>query len=420
MKQSENLSNKMSFFRFSGVRGLLLLLIVLFASCAKQESKDEIISRVFKLAEVQYNYLIEQIDTISPLKQPRGMRENDRLFLVNKEDWTSGFFPGSLWYLYEYSQKPEWKNRAIRYTMALDSAQFITWNHDVGFMIQNSYGNAFRLDSQKTVYKQAVIDAAKSLITRYRPVAGIIQSWDTGDYMGWIAKRGWDMPVIIDNMMNLNLLFETTKLTGDSIFYKIALTHANTTIKHHFRPDFSSYHVIDYDHKTGEVRSKQTAQGYSHPSSWARGQAWGLYGFTECYAETKNEEYLKQAIAIANYIIHNPKIPENGVPYWDYDDPKIPNAPRDASAAAISASALLELQQFDTENRKIYLEYAEKILRSLASPDFLATEKENGGFILKHSVGNYHTGEELDKPLNYADYYFLEALLRWSKVTPNP
>jgi len=415
MNQSKNQSNqnKMSFSPLSRVRWLLLLLIVLFASCTKQESKEELFSRVFDFAEVQYNYLIEQIDTISPLKQPRGMRKDNQLFLVSKEDWTSGFFPGSLWYLYEYSQKPVWKNRAIKYTMALDSAQFITWNHDVGFMIQDSYGNAYRLDSQKKVYKQAVIDAAKSLVTRFRPVAGVIQSWDTGDYMGWIAKRGWDMPVIIDNMMNLNLLFEATKLTGDSTFYKVAVTHANTTIKHHFRPDFSSYHVIDYDHKTGAIRSKQTAQGYSDPSSWARGQAWGLYGYTECYTETHDEKYLKQAIAIANFIIHNPKIPENGVPYWDYDDPKIPNAPRDASAAAITASALLELQYYDEKNKEIYLNYAEKIIRTLASSDFLANEKENGGFILKHSVGNYHTGEELDRPLNFADYYFLEALLRW-------
>jgi hypothetical protein len=226
------------------------------------------------------------------------------------------------------------------------------------------------------------------------------------------------MPVIIDNMMNLNLLFEATKLTGDSIYYNVAITHANTTIKNHFRDDFSSYHVIDYDHTTGKVRSKQTAQGFSDPSSWARGQAWGLYGYTECYAETKKPEYLIQAIAIAKYIIQNPKIPENNIPYWDYDDPKIPDAPRDASAAAITASALLELQQFDTENRQLYIDYAEIIIRSLASPDFLAKEKENGGFILKHSVGNYHTGEELDRPLNFADYYFLEALLRWKPLTP--
>lgn len=418
MKQPEYQSNqnRMSFFTFSGVKGGLLLLIVLFVSCTKRESKYEIITRVFELAEVQYSYLIEQIDTISPLKQPRGMRQDDKLFLVSKEDWTSGFFPGSLWYLYEFTQKQEWKNRAIRYTMALDSAQFIKWNHDVGFMIQNSFGNAYRLDSQKTVYKQAVIDAAKSLITRFRPLAAVIQSWDTGEYMGWIAKRGWDMPVIIDNMMNLNLLFEATKLTGDSTFYKVAIIHANTTIKNHFRNDFSSYHVVDYDHITGKVRSKETAQGFADSSSWARGQAWGLYGFTECYAETKDEKYLKQAIAIASYIIRNPKIPEDGVPYWDYDDPKIPVAPRDASAAAITASALLELQQFDTTNKGIYVNYAEKILHTLASPEYLAKEKENGGFILKHSVGNYHTGEELDRPLNYADYYFLEALLRWKNL----
>ncbi|MEN8187638.1 MAG: glycoside hydrolase family 88 protein, partial [Bacteroidota bacterium] len=330
-----------------------------------------------------------------------------------KEDWTSGFFPGSLWYLFEFTKDEKWKNEAKRFTEALDSAQFVKWNHDVGFMIQNSFGQGYRLIGDET-YKQAVIDAAKSLSTRYRPKAGIIQSWDTD--APWIAGRGLDMPVIIDNMMNLHLLYKGTEYTSDTTYAHIANMHAHTTIKNQYREDFSSYHVIDYDHENGEVRNKVNFQGFSDESSWARGQGWGLYGYTEIYRETGNIIFLNQAKNIAGYIMNCKKIPADKIPYWDYDDTKIPDAPRDASAAALTASALLELSGFVPERKDEMILYAEDILRELASDNYLANEGENGGFILKHSVGNIHENNETDSPLNYADYYFLEALIRWNNL----
>jgi uncharacterized protein YyaL (SSP411 family) len=395
----------------------IFLMMIAVSSCKKKdaelETKQELIKRAFKLAENQYRFLIKKIDTLSPLLQPRSLNKDGSLRMAYREDWTSGFFPGSLWCLFEFTKDKKWKTEAEKFTMALDSAQFVKWNHDVGFMIQNSFGNGYRLTKNET-YKEAVIDAAKSLITRYRPVAKVIQSWDTD--APWIQGKKLDMPIIIDNMMNLNLLYKATKHTSDTTFANIANTHASTTIKNQYRKDYSCYHIIDYDHKTGKVRKKVNFQGYADESSWARGQAWGLYGYTEAYKESGKKEFLEQAKNIANFIMTNKKNPYDNIPYWDYDARSKEEIPRDASAAAIVASALLDLQSFDLEKKEHYLEYSETILRSLSSKEYLAEEKGNGGFVLKHSVGNFHENNENDAPLNYADYYYLESLLKWNKI----
>lgn len=399
----------------------LFLIIIIVSSCKKDdvknepkiETKQELTERVFRLAESQYRFLIKKIDTISPLLQPRSLNKDGTLRMAYKQDWTSGFFPGSLWYLFEYTKDKNWKIEAEKFTEALDSAQFVKWNHDVGFMIQNSFGNGYRLTKNET-YKRAVIDAAKSLSTRYRPIARVIQSWDTD--APWIQGKGLDMPIIIDNMMNLNLLYQATKHTSDTTFANIANAHATTTIKNQYRKDYSCYHIIDYDHITGKVRKKVNFQGYADESSWARGQAWGLYGYTEAYKESGKKEFIEQAKQIANFVMTNQKIDKDNIPYWDYDASSSEEIPRDASAAAIVASALLDLQNFDPENKVKYLKYSEIILRNLSSEGYLAKENGNGGFILKHSVGNFHENNENDVPINYADYYYLEALLKWSKI----
>jgi len=403
----------------------ILVLLVSLTQCKEEkksadvtadtESKEELIDRVFAFSENQYDSLILRIGNNEPLLQPRGITEEGKLRLKPYQDWTSGFFPGSLWYIYKNNKSDKWKNNAMKFTQALDSVKYITNSHDVGFMLDCSYGNGY-LFTNDSIYKDVLIQGARSLITRYKPNIGVIQSWDTTPDMGWISERGWDIPVIVDNMMNLELLYKAFEFTKDSTFYNIATAHALTTLKNHFRDDYSSFHVVDYDAKTGEVRSKETAQGYADPSSWARGQAWGLYGFTQTYENTKDSVFLNQAKGIANYIMESEKIPEDLIPYWDYDAPKIPNEPRDASAAAITASALLSLQQYVPEKSEAMKMYAEKILRRLSSEDYLANYGENQGFLLKHSVGNIHTGEEYDKPLNYSDYYYLEALIIWKEL----
>lgn len=379
---------------------------LLVQSCSQpKQCNCQFINENIQFAAEQEKLQLEQIEKTGKLLNPRTV-ENGQVKYVNPEDWTSGFFPGSLWYLYELTGDSTWHTYARKFTQAIDTVQSLTNHHDVGFMIECSFGNGFRLG--ETAYKAVIIQAAKSLSSRFRPQAGIIQSWDVD--RGWMSKRGWECPVIIDNMMNLELLFNATRLSGDSSFYKIAVSHADKTLENHYRSDFSCYHVIDYSLADGSVRSKETAQGFANESAWARGQAWGLYGFTVCYRETRDPKYLERAEEAFNFIIHHKNFPSDFVPYWDFNASGIPAASRDASAAAIMASALYELSAYS--EKEDYNSWADKIMASLASPAYRAKLGENGNFILMHSVGSIPHGVEIDVPLNYADYYFLEALKR--------
>lgn len=325
-------------------------------------------------------------------------------------DWRSGFFPGSVWYLYELTGDSALVPLAEKYTEAIAEARHLTSHHDIGFIINCSYGNGRRF-IKPAEYNSVLVTAARSLCTRFRPGAGIIQSWNASPGT-WQASRGWTCPVIIDNMMNLELLFEATKICGDSTFHNVAVSHANTTLREHFRPDGSCYHVIDYNPETGEVQHRMTGQGYADESSWARGQAWAIYGYTMCYRETGDRRYLDQAVKTFEFMRNHKNMPADKVPYWDMDAPDIPNEPRDASTAAIIASALYELSGFPVENAASYKAYADEIMASLASDEYTAKPGENGRFILKHSTGSIPHNSEIDVPLNYADYYYLEALKR--------
>jgi unsaturated chondroitin disaccharide hydrolase len=256
-------------------------------------------------------------------------------------------------------------------------------------------------------YKDVIIESAKTLSTRFNPRVGCIRSWDH-------HKEQWNYPVIIDNMMNLELLFAATQLSGDSSFHKIAVAHANTTMKNHYRPDYSSYHVVDYDTTTGNVRVKQTAQGYADESAWSRGQSWGLYGFTVCYRFTRAKKYLRQAEHIASFLLNHPNLPKDLVPYWDYNAPNIPDESRDASAASIMASALYELSTYSINGKK-YRTTADKIMANLDGY-YRSAAGDKKGFILLHSTGSKPANSEVDVPLIYADYYYLEALLRMKNL----
>ncbi|UKT65243.1 glycoside hydrolase family 88 protein [Pedobacter mucosus] len=381
----------------------LSVLMMLSLSVAKAQKVD--VAKAFASAGKQTAVLIKNVDSARVSKpnlvSPRTV-ENGQFKMVVSKDWTSGFFPAELWHFYEYTKDKKWLDLAKKYTEDIKKEQFNKGTHDLGFMIYCPFGNGYRL-TKDTAYRSVIIQAAKSLSTRFNATAGVLKSWDhNGDK--------WKYPVIIDNMMNLELLFEVTKMTGDSSFYKIAVSHANTTMKNHFRPDFSSYHVIDYDTETGKVLQKVTAQGYANESAWARGQAWALYGYTLCFRETRNNAYLAQADGIAAFILNNKITPADGIPYWDYNDPLIPNVSRDASAASITASALYELAKYSTNGKK-YKAAADKILNSL-STKYTSKIGGNYGFILEHSTGHRPAKSEIDVPINYADYYYLEALLR--------
>jgi rhamnogalacturonyl hydrolase YesR len=385
----------------------LLISLLLFQACQNQsKEKPGFVDENVNFAAEQYTLQTNVIEESGKILNPKSFIDG-KMKYIQMQEWTSGFFPGSMWYLYELTDDEKWKTLGVKYTEALDTVQYLTNHHDVGFMIGCSYGNGLRL-TENEEYKKVIVQAAKSLSTRFRQNAGIIQSWDvTG---GWQAERGWECPVIIDNMMNLELLFDATEYSGDSTFWKIAVTHADNTIKNHFRPDFSTWHVIDYSLSDGSVRNKHTAQGFAHESTWARGQSWAVYGYTVCYRETRDPKYLEQAEKAFEFVANHTNLPEDGVPYWDYNAPDIPDEKRDASAAAILASALYELSTYSKS--EYYKGWADKIMESLAGNEYRAALGENGNFILMHSVGSIPHNLEVDVPLNYADYYFLEALKR--------
>lgn len=331
--------------------------------------------------------------------------DSNKLKLVSSRDWTSGFFPGVLWLLYEYTGKQQWKTDAEKYTANIEREKTNGGTHDMGFKVYCSFGTGYRL-TKDAHYKQVIIEAAKTLSTRFNPVAGVIKSWDN--------RTKWRYPVIIDNMMNLELLFAVTQLTGDSSFYKIAVAHANTTMKNHYRSDGSSYHVVDYDTISGKVIQKTTHQGYADESAWSRGQAWGLYAYTMCYRFTKDKKYLEHAERIAAFMLDHPNMPGDLVPYWDYNAPDIPKEEKDASAAAILASGLYELSLYSAQG-KTYKATADKILASLTK-SYRSPIGGSKGFILIHSTGSRPSNSDVNVPLSYADYYYLEALLRSKKL----
>jgi len=385
----------------------ILLCTFLFNSCRNEKSMINVIDKSLSFSVKQYT-LMADVMKDKPDLLPRTIDTSGALVSSNSGWWTSGFFPGSLWYLYEYSKDEKIKEAAIRMTSIVEKEKNNTGTHDLGFMLYCSFGNGFRLSGNQS-YKDVLLTGARSLSTRFRPNIGCIQSWG--------SRKGWQCPVIIDNMMNLELLMWAFNQTGDSSFYHIAVSHADTTMLNHFRPDYSTWHVVSYDTITGRVEAKQTAQGAADGSSWSRGQSWGLYGYTVMYRETGLQRYLDQAQHIADYLINHPNMPEDKIPYWDYNAPGIPDAKRDASAGAIMASALIELSGFVAPEKKDqYLAIAEKQIRSLASPEYMAKKGENADFILMHSVGSLPGKSEVDVPLSYADYYFIEALLRYRKL----
>ena len=357
------------------------------------------------------NFLCQQLERVS-LTFKDSLRTHPQAYKLGKRrlcgllDWTSGFFPGELWFLYEYTQNNFWKKKAQQHTDILEKEKMNGSTHDMGFKVYCSFGNGYRL-TQDEHYKEVLLQA-RTLATRFKPAAGIIRSWDH-------STAKWACPVIIDNMMNLELLFWATKESKDSTFYRIAVDHARTTMKHHFRPDFSSYHVIDYDRITGQVLKKNTHQGFADESAWSRGQAWALYGYTMCYRETRLPEFLEQAQNIEKYLFTHPNMPEDLIPYWDFDAPGIPDEPRDVSAATVIASALYELSLYDPEKGERYRSNADKIIENLTK-HYRATLKKDNGFLLLHSTGTKPTNTEVDVPIVYADYYFIEALMRKNKL----
>lgn len=393
------------------------LLALLFAACAPSNKTSDMTKDNFSFASEQLKFALTDIENVKSnftegqkekmLVSPRNIEPDGSLRLVASRDWTSGFFPGELWYMYEYTKDDFWKQKAEAFTQDIEREKTNGRTHDMGFKVYCSFGNGYRLTGNQH-YKDVMLEAAKTLTTRYKDHIGSLRSWDHN-------RDKWQYPVIIDNMMNLELLFWAAKESKDSLYYNVAVNHAKTTLKNHFRPDHSSYHVVDYDTISGQAVQKHTHQGFAHESAWSRGQAWGLYGYTMSYRETNIPEFLEQAKNIAHYIFTSKTLPEDLIPYWDYNAPNIPNEPRDASAATVTASALYELSMYDKENAAQYKKWADTILENLTN-NYRAALNGDHGFLLLHSTGTAPSNSEVDVPIIYADYYFLEALLRKAKL----
>jgi len=396
----------------------IILVSVIVISCHNKSKKDKIVQVKSATVNSLSDRFIDEIflkstkhlDAMySTVKQTGHLpRSLDRGFKPI-EDWTSGFYPGNLWLAYEHTKNANLLKKAQFATKLIEEEKYNTTDHDIGFRIYCSFGRGYDLTNSPE-YKEVIIQAAKSAIQRYNPKVEAIMSWQPK------PTRDWQYPVIIDNMMNLELLFAATKLTGDSTYYNIAVKHANTTMQHQYRNNFSCSHVVDYNIETGAFRKRDWNNGNNDPNTaaWSRGQSWGLYGFTLMFRETGDKKYLKHAEHIAKYILENPNMPEDMIPYWDYNAPEIPTL-RDASAAAILASSLMELSLF-SKNSTTYFNAGEKILTSLSSPQYFAEPGTNGNFLIKHATGNFLKNSELDGTLIYADYYFLEALTRYKNI----
>ncbi|WP_266365745.1 glycoside hydrolase family 88 protein [Tellurirhabdus rosea] len=378
------------------------LFVLLFVAQAVSAQKAINVDAEFASAAKQYEAMLRSLPDTT--RFPQSTLPDGKLRLMPSSWWCSGFFGGSLWYIFERTGDARFREAAHRWSMAVQKEQANTRTHDLGFMLYCPLGNGYRL-TKNPAYRPIMLTGAKSLATRFRPDYGVIKSWD--GYKDGAGKR-YEYPVIIDNMMNLEFLFWAARESGDKTLYNLCLSHADSTMKYHYRPDMSSYHVVCYG-DGGKVLAQRTHQGAADESAWARGQAWGLYGYVVMYRETKDKKYLNFARRIADFILKHKNLPADKIPYWDFDRP---GEERDASAGAIMASALLELSTYGGAS-KTYFKAAEQMLQSLSSPTYKAAPGENNNFILKHSVGHKPAKSEVDTPLIYADYYYLEALLRY-------
>lgn len=387
-----------------------LLIMVLFSFCTSSHKEETFnVNDALNYCHNQANKTLEQISDTVNLVPINIMDSLTHWKLMDYRAWTSGFWGGILWYDYENTKDEKIKEDAIHFTEILEPLSMRrAGDHDLGFQIFCSYGNAYRLTGNEK-YKDVIIRTADTLATLYNPTVGTILSWP-----GMVKKMGWPHNTIVDNLMNLEMLFWASKNGGSKNLYDIALSHAQKTMQYQFREDGSNYHVAVYDTTDGHFIKGHTHQGYADSTMWARGQAWGIYGYTMVYRETGDKTFLRFAEKLAEPFLK--RLPDDFIPYWDFDAPSIPNEPKDASAAAIVSSALLELSQLEDnpEQGKYYKEMAVKMLESLSSSQYQSRDAKPS--FLLHSTGHKPNNAEVDASIIYADYYYIEALTRLSKM----
>ena len=395
---------------------VIVILLLILNSCTSSSDKSELkglsaskVDELIEHAASQYKVLLQNAPDSS--QYPFYLNEDGSIFFVEKKNWTSGYVPGVMWYLYANTQDQFWKNQAMRWCTSIESEKLATNKHDTGVMLYTSFGLGHKIGGVKE-YKDILIEGADSLLVRYNEKIGLIKSWNSKG-----LQNDWLFPVIIDGMIVLDLPFYAGKFSDNKEMIRKATSHATITMQNHFRDDGSAPHVVDYDPNTGKKRYFDTHQGYSKASSWARGQAWAIYGFPLAYRYTGDRSYLETAMRTADYVFTHENMPDDLIPFWDYLAPEIPDEPRDASAAAIMCAGLLEMCQYlNDEDKEKYLNYAQKIIISLSKPEYLCENGDCQGFILKHSVYNKPSGKGVDTPINFTDFYFLEALIRYKEL----
>ena len=391
-----------------------LAVVLGFCTCAHQPSGTLDVNMALDYCAKQTQRTLTELKTDSGIDytmMPRNIMADEQHWncrKATKEEWCAGFWPGVLWYDYEYTKDKQVLEEAENFTHSLKFLSHIpAYDHDLGFLVFCSYGNGYRL-TKNPAYKQVILDTADTLATLFNPIVGTILSWPRE-----VEPRNWPHNTIMDNMINLEMLFWAAKNGGNPYLYDIAVSHADKTMKSQFRPDYTSYHVAVYDTITGNLIKGVTHQGYADSTMWARGQAWAIYGYTVVYRETKDPKYLDFAQKVTD--VYLDRLPEDKVPYWDFDDPSIPNAPRDASAGAVVASALLELSTYlPNGTGKRYKDAAIEMLTSLSSDSYQSGESKPS--FLLHSVGHWPNHSEIDASIIYADYYYIEALLRLKRL----
>ena len=391
-----------------------LAVVLGFCTCAHQPSGTLDVNKALDYCAKQTQRTLTELKTDSGIDytmMPRNIMADEQHWncrKATKEEWCAGFWPGVLWYDYEYTKDKQVLEEAENFTHSLKFLSHIpAYDHDLGFLVFCSYGNGYRL-TKNPAYKQVILDTADTLATLFNPIVGTILSWPRE-----VEPRNWPHNTIMDNMINLEMLFWTAKNGGNPYLYDIAVSHADKTMKSQFRPDYTSYHVAVYDTITGNLIKGVTHQGYADSTMWARGQAWAIYGYTVVYRETKDPKYLDFVQKVTD--VYLDRLPEDKVPYWDFDDPSIPDAPRDASAGAVVASALLELSTYlPNGTGKRYKDAAIEMLTSLSSDSYQSGESKPS--FLLHSVGHWPNHSEIDASIIYADYYYIEALLRLKRL----
>ena len=391
-----------------------LAVVLGFCTCAHQPAGTLDVNKALDYCAKQTQRTLTELKTDSGIDytmMPRNIMADEQHWncrKATKEEWCAGFWPGVLWYDYEYTKDKQVLEEAENFTHSLKFLSHIpAYDHDLGFLVFCSYGNGYRL-TKNPAYKQVILDTADTLATLFNPIVGTILSWPRE-----VEPRNWPHNTIMDNMINLEMLFWAAKNGGNPYLYDIAVSHADKTMKSQFRPDYTSYHVAVYDTITGNLIKGVTHQGYADSTMWARGQAWAIYGYTVVYRETKDPKYLDFAQKVTD--VYLDRLPEDKVPYWDFDDPSIPDAPRDASAGAVVASALLELSTYlPNGTGKRYKDAAIEMLTSLSSDSYQSGESKPS--FLLHSVGHWPNHSEIDASIIYADYYYIEALLRLKRL----